>query len=184
MIILTRSETSKIIAVLKTEYPRSYQGLSADELRNKILLWSELLEDLSYSDVNIAIRRWMATEKWPPTISDIRSLVVQSTETEADHEWVDAWGEVERAIRNFGFYRELEALNSMSPVTRTCVQAIGWKNICNSEEIGVERGHFRSMYESKAGSVRKAKQIQPALRTEGEACMLEIILGNVAKRLN
>lgn len=180
---MTREETLKILSVLRVAYPKFGDGTDSKML---VEVWSDMLSDCEYMDVNNAIKRYIATNEsnFAPSIGKIRSMIVKQNDAELNEEWVDAWGEVERAIRNYGFYRELEALNSMSPVTRTCVQAIGWKNICNSEEMGVERGHFRSMYESKAGSVRKAKQIQPALRTEGEACMLESILGNVAKRLN
>jgi hypothetical protein len=180
---MTREETLKILSVLRVAYPKFGDGTDSKML---VEVWSDMLSDCEYMDVNNAIKRYIATNEsnFAPSIGKIRSMIVKQNDSELTEEWVDAWGEVERAIRNHGYYREQAALESMSPITRLCVQAIGWKNICNSEEIGVERGHFRTMYESKAGSVRKAKQIQPALRTEGEACMLESILGNVAKRLN
>ena len=177
---LEPKEFAQIASAIRTYYPRE-KILPNDEAME---LWYEALKDLDYQSVSKALHRWIATERWSPSIADIRSMVSKETETEADHEWSDAWGEVERAIRNHGYYREQAALDSMSPVTRLCVKAIGWKNICLSEEIGVERGHFRSMYESKSKSVQKAKQIQPSLRTPDESNMLDGLIGSITKQLN
>jgi len=60
----------------------------------------------------------------------------------------DAWAEVLRAIRNFGSYRETEALESLNPLTRKAVNAIRYKDLCLSENIDVIRGQFRMAYET------------------------------------
>lgn len=177
---MTKQEFGIIANALKTYYPRERILPNKEALE----LWYERLKDLNYQDVSMALNRWVDEEKWSPSIADIRSMCVKINDSESSNEWVDAWGEVERAIRNHGYYREQAALDSMSPITRLCVKAIGWKNICLSEEIGVERGHFRSMYESKSKSVQKAKQIQHSLRTPDESNMLDGLIGSIAKQLN
>jgi hypothetical protein len=58
----------------------------------------------------------------------------------------DAWGEVTKAIRYFGWYRSEEALASMSEGARKIAQYIGWQNICEAENLDVLRGQFFKMY--------------------------------------
>lgn len=164
---------------MRTYYPK--EKVLPNE--QAMALWYDRLKDLDYQDAANALNRWADTEKWSPSIADIRSMVNKTTEQDAAPEWVDAWNEVTKAISKYGYCREQSALDSMSPITRACVKAIGWQNICNSEEIGVERGHFRSMYESKADSVKKTQAIQPALRTDGENNMLGKLLGDMSERL-
>jgi hypothetical protein len=60
----------------------------------------------------------------------------------------EAYEEVLKAIRNFGGYRESEAMQSMSPLTQKAVKAVGWKSLCYSEQPDIIRAQFRKAYEA------------------------------------
>ena len=180
---MNKREFGMFINALKTFYPREKLLPNQEAME----LWYEMLKDISYQAASKALQKWVATEKWSPTIADIRSTV-SGLENETAEDWASAWQEVTRAISRCGIYRETEALESMDEITRECVKAIGWKNICNSEEIGVERGHFRTMYEQRSEKVNAAKSIPDRLRSPIESRLAEgnnnvLSMGEVLKGL-
>lgn len=170
-------EFGQFAAALRTFYPR--EKLIPN--KEAAALWFEMLKDLPYQDVTTALQRWVSTQKWSPSIADIRSMVSNSANPELTNDWSEGWEEVTKAIGRYGAWNRQAALDSMSPITRDCVNAIGWENICASENIGVERGHFRTMYESHSQKMRNADQTAVGLRTPTEQRLLDY--GSVVKRL-
>lgn len=161
---MTGQETLKIMALIKTAYPRFIEGVDS---KTAARLWHEMLKDLDYGEVQIALKRWIATEKWPPSIAEVRSMTT-GLDNDTIGDWTEGWNQVTRAISKYGYWAESEALDSMDDVTRDCVTAIGWQNICQSTKVSVERGHFRTMYEQRKNSIRKSEAIPDALRTPVE----------------
>lgn len=169
---MTAQETLKIMSLIKTAYPRFSDGVDSKAMAR---LWHEMLNDLDYVQTQIVLKRWIATEKWPPSIAEIRSMAADlNSDTIGD--WTEGWDQVTRAVSKYGYWSESEALCSMDDVTRDCVKAIGWQNICQSTEIGVERGHFRTMYEQRKNSIRRSEAIPAYLKTPVERLLTE--LGN------
>lgn len=121
-------------------------------------IWFSLLQDLDYMVAQTAIQKYMLTNKFPPTIADIRELATGISFGEKPL-WSDGWEEVLRAIRRFGSYRETEALASMSETTRRAVQRLGFKNLCMSENIMADRANFRMVYEQISDREYNSKQI-------------------------
>lgn len=134
-------EFVKMAAVLKTAYPRS------DIMPNKeaVTVWYDMLKDLDAESVKAAITAYIATKKFPPTIADIREMA-----TPAKTDWGEAWGEVMQAVREYGYSRPMDALESMKPETRRIVERFGWQEICQAENIGVLRGQFKAAFEAAA----------------------------------
>lgn len=171
---MTKQEMLKVMTLIKAVYSKFGEGMDVKHMAD---IWHELLSDLSYHDVQQALKRWMATEKWQPTIADIRSMVTEMNRDTVD-DWTDGWNQVTRAVSKYGHPNESKALASMDEITRECVKAIGWINICNSQEIGVERGHFRTMYERRKERVRKSEILPNALKNP-----VELRLSGVGKKL-
>lgn len=121
-------------------------------------IWFSLLQDLDYMVAQAAIQKYMLTNKFPPTIADIREYATSISIGEKPL-WSDGWEEVQMAIRKFGSYREDEALESMTETTRRAVQRLGFKSICMSENIMADRANFRMVYEQIADREHAAKQI-------------------------
>lgn len=121
-------------------------------------IWYSMLQDLDYMVAQAAIQKYMLTNKFPPTIADIREYSASVTVGEKPL-WSDGWEEVLHAIRKFGSYRESEALESMSEITRQAVQRLGFRNLCMSENVMTDRANFRMVYEQIADREYTAKQI-------------------------
>jgi hypothetical protein len=109
----------------------------------------DMLNDLPFDVAMTAGRKVIATLENPflPMPAVFRGMALQVT-GQTIPSAPDAYAEVLRAIRNFGSYRETEALASLKPMTQKAVRAIGWKDLCLSEEPDVIRGQFRMAYEA------------------------------------
>ena len=138
---MTKEEWSLLVKAIKSAY--SNQTFCPDSY--SLELYYRMLQDIPYEVLNIAIQRHIATNRYPPTIADLRGSV-----SPKEKDWSEGWEEVKRAIRNYGSYREKDALDSMSPLTREIVQRFGFKEICMSENEDVYRANFRMAYEQSA----------------------------------
>jgi hypothetical protein len=82
-----------------------------------------------------------------------------------------------RAVRKYGSYGKREALASLDPLTRKCVENIGFTEMCMSENIMVERAHFQKIFEIYAKRERTSQQIAPALQQAISALQIKGVDG-------
>lgn len=141
---MKKSDVIKLLGMLSAVYPNMSE---VNEVMVEI--WFESLKDI---DVNVAlkaIKKNILESPYPPTIADIRKRVVEVVTPKEDKlDASEAWGEVLKAIKTYGYYRESEALESMSNITRKIVKYMGWQEICHSEKPDVVRGQFLKMFET------------------------------------
>lgn len=171
---MNEKEFLAISSVIKAAYPN--QGIMPS--KESLDVWYGMLKDLDYVPVRNAVQEIIATSKYAPSIAEIREKATQRV-TEQVPEWGDAWEEVLKAIRRYGYMQELDALNSMSEITRRCVKRLGWQNICMSENITADRANFRTIYEKEMQSKRTEMQIPISVRNE-KMILLEQAIGNVS----
>lgn len=126
-------------------------------------LWYNQLRDIPYKVAETVLNKWVAIEKWSPSISDIRQLTSELLNGEPT-DWGDGWEQVEKAIRRYGIYREAEALESLDDLTRQTVKRLGFKNICLSENQQADRANFRMIYEQLAERKIKDAQIPDSIK--------------------
>jgi len=145
---LTREEIIKMLAVLKANYSGALRDITRQEAEGKINLWITMFADTDKETMNLAIQKIIATNKYFPTVAEVREAL-DEINTGYVIDGGEAWGEVLAAIRNYGQYRGTEALESMSEVTRTIVQRMGWQDLCQSEDTEIDRAHFLKIYQSE-----------------------------------
>lgn len=141
---MTANETAKIIYLISAAYPK-YSKQIQDNLQTMVEIWAAVFSDIPYEVATTALHKLVLKSPYPPSIHDLRQEIVSITAGE-NADASEAWGEVTKAIKNFGSYREKEAVDSMSELTQKVVKAIGWREICLSEEPGVVRGQFIKLY--------------------------------------
>lgn len=150
---------------LKTFYPK--ETLIPNE--QAITLWYEQLKDIEYKTASLFLNKWVATEKWSPTIADIRGGTSEIMCGEVA-DWGHGWEQVEHSIRHFGYYREDDAYNYMDDMTCQVVKRLGFKNLCMSDNASTDRANFRMIYEELSKKEKKSRQIAPETR----ACLEKI----------
>lgn len=156
---MNKKEFALFASALRTYYPK--EKLLPNE--QAIELWFKQLQDIPYNIAEVALNKWVATNKWSPSIADIREAATDLTQGEAK-EWGAAWQDVLRAIRLYGSYEEQKALDSLDETTRKVVKQLGFRNLCFSEEIQVDRANFRMIYEQQLQRDKQDAQIPPRLK--------------------
>ena len=121
-------------------------------------MWFALMGDLSYEVCNVAIQKYMLTNKFPPTVAEIRELAANVVSGDP-LTWGESWERALNAVRRFGSYNQAAALDSLDPLTRKCVDSIGYIQLCMSENIMVERAHFQKIFDVMAKREQQQKQM-------------------------
>lgn len=143
---MTKAEFSKITAAINTYYPKDKPFPNAAAMQ----LWYEEFKDLPYEAVAIALRRHVNTSKWCPTIAELKEAVVVNVAGQKD--WGEAWDECQRALHKYGQYQVKEGLESLSPLTRTIVEKLGFYELCVSVNQMQDRANFRMVFEQVVGN--------------------------------
>ena len=143
-----------------------------------IKIWYELLKDIPYEILNLAIQKYMMSEVLPPKIANLRSLSAEIQQGQ-QNDWGSGWEQVLRAIRKYGMYEPKKALESMDEITRKSVERLGFKEICLSENIMTDRANFRMIYEELAERKKHDSTLSITLKNK----MIEIQQQNEQKKL-
>jgi len=135
--------------------------VTPDEARETTGMWAEMLAGIDFQTAVLALKMHIATNKYPPAISEI----LENATSAGGYPDVDeAWGEVTAAIRRHGLYNAKAALESLSPLTRTVAGLIGWQQLCMSENQMADRAHFMRLYETAATRERRNRQIPASVK--------------------
>lgn len=155
---MTYNEFLILVKAMKSVYTRDNFLPDSDSIK----IWYQMLQDIDYRLMSAAIQKWMLTNKFPPTIAELREMSSEIKLGETP-EWGDGWEQVLRAVKMYGAYRQKEALESMDEITRRCVERMGFQNICMSENISVERANFRMIFENMSERKKREEQIPAKL---------------------
>lgn len=156
---MNKQEFATLAMAIKTYFPK--ENILPNQ--QAMELWFRELSDIPYDVAEAGLRKWVVNNKWSPTIADIREMA--SIVTEGDiPDWGNGWEQVLSAIRNYGSYNIKAAMDSFDPITRKCVERIGFKNICMSENISADRANFRMIYEQLAQRQQKDRLIPDKLK--------------------
>lgn len=154
------SEWGKIAKAIKHYYPREAVLPDAEAMS----LWYDALKDIDYAVMSTGLKKWVMTNRFSPQIADLREMAVETKEGVTGG-WDQAWGSVRTAIRRYGYYQPEEALESLDDLTRDAVNAIGFRELCISENPMADRAHFQRIYENLARRQKEDRQISERVRT-------------------
>ena len=156
---MDRKEFAIFAMALKTYFPRE-NLLPTEEAME---LWFQELKDIPAEVATAILRKWVDTQKWPPTIAEIRTMCSEIVQGQLP-DWGEAWREVEKAIGRYGYTAPEKALASLSPVARKAAERIGWLGICMSENTDIIRAQFRQVYEICSKREVEDRQLPTALK--------------------
>lgn len=161
---MTREEFYTLVKGLRASYQK--QGFL--EKREDAEIWFKMLEDLPYKAAGYAVQKHIMTNKFPPTIAEIREAAIPDTTLNAQ----EAWSLVMKAISN-GIYNAKSEYDKLPPA---CKKAIGSPDVIHSLALedaktlmSVQQSHFMRTYaqavererelEKLPGSVKELLQI-------------------------
>lgn len=139
---MTFDEFKTLAKGLKSAY--TTPNFLPDEYSIKV--WFKFLEDLPCDLATLAVQKYIATNKYPPTIADIRETVANMMVGSPD--WSESWKQVMKLISLYGLPNEAKAYEAMDDTTREAVKRLGWKNLCMSQNQTADRANYRMVYEA------------------------------------
>lgn len=164
--------TIKEFGMLMKGLESNYRQLSVTGDEMVFNMWFANLGDLDYKTASMGITKLMQEFSYAPTIADIRKYCSKVSKGEVK-DASKAWEEVTRAIRTHGSYNVERALNSMSKDVRGIVKSIGFREICLSEDLMVERAHFMKMYKEISEREEKSRQLSLPLQENIKQLQIE-----------
>jgi hypothetical protein len=95
---MIREHARKVVALLAASYPQSrMQGATIRAFETMIL-------DLEYEHAQRAATEWIGSQKWPPSIAELREAAHALAQGGAELTGSDAWGILLAAVRRVGSY--------------------------------------------------------------------------------
>lgn len=111
-----------------------------------VKMWYKFLGDLPCDLATACIEKYIATNKFPPTIADIRETVADMTLGATD--WSESWKTVTKCISLYGLAGWVDASTEMDETTTEAVKRMGWRNLCMSNNQTADRANYRMVYEA------------------------------------
>ncbi|MHB9949516.1 hypothetical protein CF055_10640 [Clostridium botulinum] len=175
---MTREETTTILSVIKAAYPQWARGLTKTDADMMITLWSSMLEEHEYKLVQVAIKKIIATNKFPPSVAEVIEAINYITSGgQSEMTEIEAWGLVRKAIKNSAYNAE-EEFNKLPTKIQ---QTIGSHNILHNwsqESVnGIETvigSNFMRSYKQTVIRKKEEKQIPTSIKK---------MLGNIASKM-
>lgn len=112
---MTVDEFGQLAAAIKTYFPRDNMLPT-----NKAMdLWFDMLQDLTYESAYAALKKHVASSRFPPTIADIREGATDFTVPNELNE-MEAWSLVYKAICN-STYNSVSEFEKLPPLVQKAV---------------------------------------------------------------
>jgi hypothetical protein len=155
---MTRSECAKLLAYAAAAVPQARVPAQTAEV------WWDLLGDLPYAVAVQALRRVLAEQRgtWWPAIGDIRAAAQELLDP-GRPSVEQAWGQVQAAVRQYGYYQPDAALAHLDLPVRAVAEALGWEAICLGDP-DVLRGQFARYYTAHTTQADRARRLPVDLR--------------------
>lgn len=152
---MTEAQAQKLVTVLVTAYPSAMLRLSADQQRETAATYRRMLADLEYAVANAAVERLLATSRYLPTIAEIREAAADLTGS-GSRVGGEQWGSVRRAMASRGAHRTPGVdFVFNDPITARVVDALGWRELCLSDNPTADRARFIETYDKLAAEARR-----------------------------
>ena len=162
---MEREEFKILVKAMKAVYAQSTFIPDQDPFN----VWYALLQDLTYEQANLAVQKYMITEKFPPTIADIRQKANEIVQPDVEIlTELEAWSLVRKALRNSGYHAEEE----FAKLPEACRIAVGspanleeWAMMDTDEVETVEQSHFIRNYRTAQKRMKEEAMIPANMRT-------------------
>ena len=165
---MTKKEMAEIIAIMQSNYPDDFRGMSDAAMNGKINLWFMQFRDDDYKEVLAAVMAHIATDtnRFMPPVGVIKAKLTQIRMGDELTE-LEAWGLVQKALRN-GYYGAQEEFDKLPPVVQRLVgspnQLREWAQMDSEVVSSVVASNFQRSYKVRAKKEQEFLALPSAVR--------------------
>lgn len=147
---MVEADAITVLRILKANYPQTYRGINKEDAQDIINLWTTMFETDSVLIVTEAVKALIHTNKFPPTIADVKDKIRLMTEEPTMTE-LEAWSIVNKATRDsyYNSAKIFEALpEPIKSVIRTPEQLREWGQMDSEIVNSVVASNFMRSYKA------------------------------------
>ena len=154
----------------------SYPSMQSKDPQPIVSAWSLMLADIPLEILQAAVLKVCRESEFFPSVAQI---VAAAEELDPRNEKLptaaEAWEEVEQQICSAGIYKPPVF---SSELVRRAARAIGWLQLCSSENPAADRAHFLRLYESMKNKRKEAKEIEQVMKIAGVGDLIRALAGS------
>lgn len=160
---MTAKEFGILADAIKTYFPRD----NVLPTENAMRLWYSELKDIPYQLAHTALRKYVSTNKFAPTIADIREQVAElNDQNEEELNETAAWYIVLKAIRRSTYYSEEEFAKLPATVQRAVAspkQLREWATLedVDGKTLTVIQSNFQRTFRAEQQRERERSKLSP-----------------------
>jgi hypothetical protein len=160
-----KSEAAELVASLMAAYP----SVQTNNATSRV--YESMLADLDCRAANAAVAALIQTRQFMPTVAEIRATVLELSNGGVAPGG-EQWGRVLDYVRRYGAYRTPGVdFQIEDATTARCVKALGWQELCLSENQQADRARFIELYDKLAAHAQRELQ-SPVLNAAKQARVL------------
>ena len=150
---MTRQETVQVLTILASNY-RSFDEQVKDKGKLKIMteIWFDCLGDIDYKLCCAAVKKCIITNKFPPTIHEIRKAATEMIQPDTGRTAMDAWHEALKMI-SCGTYMTQEEYDAHSDDVKRFIGSVNQVRELAKTDADivntVTKGQFLKQYEAQ-----------------------------------
>ena len=171
---MTKQDICALVALAASSNPT----MQSKDPAPIVAAWSLMLADLDPVVAKAAVIKVCRESDYFPSVARI---VAAAEELDPRNEKLptaaEAWEEVEKLIIQFGPYR---APQYSCDTVRRAVRAIGWLQLCCSENPAADRAHFLKLYESMRNRHKEAREIEQVMKIVGVGDVLKALAAGMS----
>lgn len=125
---MTKADAARLVSILVAAYPNYDKFRDADAVAATVGLWASMFADDDGAIVALALNKHVATSKWPPSVAEIRELMLEieyPNLVPPDR----AWLAVSDLIFTAGEFNHGNLQQQLPPLVARAVEAIGWSTL-------------------------------------------------------
>lgn len=178
---MTKKQTIELFAIFVAAYPNFDKFKDEDQVAGMVNVWANIFADDDAAIVGMAAKKHIATNKWPPSIAEIRDIMADITHPDLVPPDL-AWSAVADLLYAHHSYGPRDLYAALPPLVARVVESISWHTLYElhrgsyaGNRDGLDRVAFMDLY-------------KPAYdRARAEACCpasLNANIQNASRRLS
>lgn len=167
---MTEQETVQIITLIVMSYPSNEKLKDETTLKGMVSVWKVIFKDDDARLVETAVQKHIVSNKWPPSIAEVREQMVNITRPDIIPPDI-AWTAVENLLYTHGEYG-CPNLDELPKSVANVVRTIGWSRLYNlhcgrmrGNPDGMDRVAFMELYKPIYAREREQAMMPQRLRT-------------------
>jgi hypothetical protein len=151
----TRNRTAFVLKQLFSAYPNT----QVEE--GTVAIYIRLLGDIPVEELQAVVDQCIADCKFLPTVAEVREHWRNLTRNLGELSGAEGWGLVQAEIRRMGSWGSPHFENAK---VQRVVDMMGWLNICQSENLAVDRAQFMRIFDTLADREDRIGKLLPQAR--------------------